>query len=321
MNIELNLANEIIKCIEEYDTIMVFRHESPDFDALGCQFGMYHFLKNNFKDKKIYAPGFSNVELAKGLYPKNDVLEDSDYDKFLAIVCDTGNTKRISDQNYSKADKIIKIDHHPNVEPYGYINLVHDEISSCSEVLFHLFESKPFEKYQMNSECAKYLYSGMVGDTARFQYRPTNQDSFLAAAKLVSYDFDMFDDVYEPMYRKDLSNIKAMQYVLNNYKLTEHGVAYYYLDDKALKQLGLDCDEAKMFLSLFAGYDEIKIWVCLVEDVKNNNIRGSVRSSHYVINETCSKYHGGGHLVAAGCRVSDLNEANSLINDLDNLLK
>ena len=48
---------KVLKRIQKYDIIGVFRHVSPDYDALGSQFGLVTFLKDNFPDKKIYALG------------------------------------------------------------------------------------------------------------------------------------------------------------------------------------------------------------------------------------------------------------------------
>ena len=45
-----SILNEIVK----YDTIAVYRHTSPDFDASGTQNGLVTWLKDSFPNKKIY---------------------------------------------------------------------------------------------------------------------------------------------------------------------------------------------------------------------------------------------------------------------------
>ena len=318
MKIDTKISKQILNLIKEYDTILIFRHDSPDFDALGTQFGLYYFLKENFKDKRIYAPGLCNVEIAKNLYPINDKLSDDVINsKFLAIVCDTANTDRISDQNYAKADKIIKIDHHPNREPYGFINLVDEDQASCSEWMYQLLTSSPFKKYKISKECAKYFYSGIVGDTGRFEYNSTTSSTLEIASKLVKTGFDIVKDVYEPMYRKDISIFKSNQYVMNHYKISKNGVAYYILNKDELNELNLDPDNGKMFLSLFNYYDDIKVWCCFVEDSRKNNFRGSIRSRDIVINEVCAKFNGGGHKFASGLRVKNVDEVYKVVEELD----
>ena len=48
MKLDKKTLVNILNKIEEYDRIVVYRHVSPDFDALGSQLGLYHYLKHNF---------------------------------------------------------------------------------------------------------------------------------------------------------------------------------------------------------------------------------------------------------------------------------
>ena len=63
------------------------------------------------------------------------------------------------------------------------------------------------------------------------------------------------------------------------------------------------------------------VWLFVTEDVKNENIRVSVRSRGPVINTIAEKYNGGGHKFASGARVPTMDEALMLIEDLDILCK
>jgi len=322
MNLE-NYAKQILNKIKEYDRIMVFRHESPDFDALGTQFGLVNYLKHNFKDKEILAPGFSNVPLAPLLYPVNDEVTETMFTekKFLAIVCDTGNAARISEQNFMKADFIIKIDHHPAVEQYGNINVVDDSAGSCSELVCSLLATKAFKKYSHNKESAKFFYSGIVGDTGRFQFPSTSPNTLRVAADLLEYGFKITDEVYYPMYVKDMNDFERTKEVMNNYKITKKGVAYYLLKTEQLKKLKLDADEAKVYLSLFSMHEGIKVWCCFVQDDRKNNYRGSIRSRNVDINEVCAHHNGGGHKQAAGCRFDTLAEMKDIIKELEDAIE
>ena len=61
---------EILENIKKFDKIAVFRHIMPDFDALGTQFGLATWLKDNFKDIK----SFLNENYYKIVFT-NDVYE------------------------------------------------------------------------------------------------------------------------------------------------------------------------------------------------------------------------------------------------------
>ncbi len=70
-----------------------------------------------------------------------DTISDEVYEGALVIVCDTANQPRIDDERHSW-EKIIKIDHHPNVDAYGDIVGLIPDASSTSEMIYELFEAE-----------------------------------------------------------------------------------------------------------------------------------------------------------------------------------
>lgn len=53
--------NLLLEEIEKYDSIVIYRHENPDVDACGSQFGLKSWLEDNYPNKKVYAFGKKNV--------------------------------------------------------------------------------------------------------------------------------------------------------------------------------------------------------------------------------------------------------------------
>ncbi|MBQ9730821.1 MAG: bifunctional oligoribonuclease/PAP phosphatase NrnA [Bacilli bacterium] len=322
MRLNKKILENILNKIEEYDRIIVYRHVSPDFDALGTQLGVYHFLKHNFPTKEIYKVGFTNVEVGHNLFEEMDNLSDEFVKEkpFLAIVVDTATAKRVSDERFTLADYIIKIDHHPNVDPYGDINLVETSCGAAAELLTHVFTSRTFKKYPLNSEAAKNLYIGVIGDTGRYQFSNTTVETLKAGAKLLGYGFNVQSEVHYPMYVKTLKDFEVQKYIMNNYKVSPNGVAYYHLPADVLDRLNIDSDEAKVYMGMFSFVEGINIWVCFSEDNREHNWRASIRSRSIVINEVATKYGGGGHKQASGARPKDYEDTLNLIKDLDALV-
>ena len=42
---------KVLKLIKSYDSIVIYRHEFPDFDASGTQHGLATWIRDNFKNK------------------------------------------------------------------------------------------------------------------------------------------------------------------------------------------------------------------------------------------------------------------------------
>ncbi len=59
---------ELEKLIKQYDRIAIFRHIMPDYDALGTQLGLYHFIKDNFPQKEVKVFGDNHVTFTPRLF-------------------------------------------------------------------------------------------------------------------------------------------------------------------------------------------------------------------------------------------------------------
>ena len=317
------IAKSLKKAIEKFDTIAVFRHTMPDFDALGTQWGLVTFIRENYPEKTVYSLGEPHKKFTGLLYPESDDVSDEVLDSkpFLSIILDTGNSARISDERFSKGAYLIKIDHHPAVENYANENYVLDSCAAASEFVGRILFSKVFKNKVVTKNAAKYLYSGIVGDCGRFQYPSTSKDTFDVAAKLVNTGFDLQLDVYQPMYMKKVEDLRISAYVLSNFIMSEHGVAYYYMDQETQDKFNITVERGKENINLLSNIEEIKIWVSFTFDTDEDLWRVSIRSRHGVIvNGVAAKYNGGGHANACGAKAKDMDETLALIKDLDDLL-
>ena len=65
----------ILNKIKEYENIVIFRHENPDFDALGSQFGIKYLIEENFENKHVYVVGQNIVNDRGNMFDKMDVCK------------------------------------------------------------------------------------------------------------------------------------------------------------------------------------------------------------------------------------------------------
>ncbi len=158
----ISTLNEIMKCIEDNDTIIIHRHVRPDPDAYGSQLGLKYYIQINFR-KQVFAVG--EAESSLSFIGELDNIDDKTYQDALVIVCDTANAPRIDDERYSTGRKLIKIDHHPAVDQYGDINLVNTNASSTSEIIYDLISHFNDEAI-VNKDIALILVSSVIlGDS------------------------------------------------------------------------------------------------------------------------------------------------------------
>ncbi|MDR1697663.1 MAG: bifunctional oligoribonuclease/PAP phosphatase NrnA [Erysipelotrichaceae bacterium] len=311
------VSKQLLKLIKQYDKIVVFRHAIPDFDALGSQMGLVSWLKDNFKAKEIHFVGDNHVTFTGRLYPKMEELKDSWFEQntFLAIVIDVGSLERVSDPRFTKADKIVKIDHHPHEPGFGDLDLVDTSFAAAAEFVVTLLANMG-RKYQFSKAAASYFYSALVGDTGGFRFSSTTKRTFEVAALLLSSNINI-SEIYQLMFEKELKDLAVQKFILDSYQLTKHGVAYYILKEDDLTRIGITSELGKVYVNMFSNIKEIEVWCSITEDKKDNCYRVSIRSKRYPISEVAKKFKGGGHKQASGATLLSLEELNSFLKALD----
>lgn len=313
---EFNAARKLIK---KYDKIAIFRHVSPDFDAIGTQLGLYHYLKAKYPEKDIKVLGEDSPNLSKYTFRPMDVVEDSWFeDDFLTIIVDVSDKERISDERFLKGKEFLKIDHHPNQETFSTVNITDTAACAAAEIVAAMLYY--FEKCtSIGYYAAHNLYIAIVGDSGRFQYSSTSIMTFEIAELLLGEGL-VLPSLYASMYEEDIITLEITKKLLNNYQKTTNGAIYYVLRDSDLKELNLEQGHVKGFVNTFAGIRGVDIWCSITEDVEKNCFWVSLRSKGIAVNDIAAKWRGGGHRQAAGARLLSEDEIPQLVKDLDDAI-
>ncbi|MCG1027806.1 bifunctional oligoribonuclease/PAP phosphatase NrnA [Virgibacillus halodenitrificans] len=304
------MTRQILDDIRAFDTIIIHRHVRPDPDALGSQGALMELIKENFPEKKVYVVGEEDPSLT--FLVRMDKIEEEVYEGALVIVCDTANAARICDQRYDLGEKLIKIDHHPNVDTYGDLRWVDTNASSTSEMIYEFYLELQ-DQLSMNVKAARLIYAGIVGDTGRFLFPSTTTKTFHYAAELVAYNFDR-TALYDGIYSMKESIARMRGYILTNYTLSPEGMSTVKLTRDILNEFGVSPVDTGQLVGVLGEVEGIKAWVFFIEE--EDLIRVRFRSKGPIVNDIAAKYNGGGHPMAAGASVPTWEEAEKVINDL-----
>jgi bifunctional oligoribonuclease and PAP phosphatase NrnA len=308
------MKETILETIKQYETIIVHRHVRPDPDAYGSQGGLVEILKVSFPTKKVYAVGLEEPSL--NYMRRLDSIEDEVYKGALVIVCDTANAERICDKRYTMGDRLIKIDHHPNEDPYGDLLWVDTSASSCSEMIYEFYLFGKNKGLKMSDESARLLFGGIVGDTGRFLFPSTTDKTFLYAGELIHYNFSR-TELFDKMYELNPNIIKLYGYILQNFELQENGVGSVILSKKLLDEFEAEPPEASLLVGTLGDVKGIKAWVFFIEE--KDQIRVRLRSKGPIINGVARKFNGGGHPLAAGASIYSWDEVDHVLKELNEL--
>lgn len=309
------MYNRVLKFIREAKTIIIHRHSRPDGDALGSQIGLKEAIKATFPRKEIYMVG--DMTPRYEFMGKMDEIDDEKYKDALVFVLDTSEQSMISDERYLTGKHLIKIDHHIAKESFGDIEIVDTTYESCCGLVAFLIDRI---RLKMTDYGAKSLYTGMVTDSGRFRYDSTTSKTFEIASKLLKHNFNI-NEIYNHLYTDTLEMVKLRAQFTMKFKLTEDNVAYIKTTQEEMKEYNVDIFSiSRNMVNTMAGIKGINIWVNFTEDI-DGRVIAEIRSSKYNINNIAVKYGGGGHKAASGATLKNFEEADMMLNDLNELAK
>lgn len=304
--------SEIMQAIKKYSRIIIHRHQRPDPDAIGSQVGLAEILRASFPYKEIFVVGKDIPEF--DWIGEMDEIDTQLYDDALVIVTDTANAPRIDDRRFNMGDKLIKIDHHPDDEPYGDVSWVDDQASSCSEMIYRFYQHFA-KQLKLPVKAANALFAGIVGDTGRFMYPATTPQTMLVAGALMAAGAD----AAAICRREDAITLplaKLSAFVYQEMQITDHNIAYVTLDKETLSKLHLSEAETSAVVPLPGKVASVVAWVIFVQQ-EDGHYRVRLRSKGPAINRVAKNHRGGGHPMASGAKAVDDAEKKQIINELD----
>ena len=292
---------DLLKECRDAKNIVVTGHIKPDGDCIGSTMAMTLYLKKKLPDCNVRLLLEKPMPFFMEL-PGIDMI-DSDYSgdpgmTDVCIVLDThagrcGNGEKFFDG----AGKTINIDHHiSNASGCGDLNYVDPEASSASELVWRVIP-----KEDMDTQIARYLYLGIAHDTGVFRYSNTSKETMLAAAELITYDFDFSDLLEKTYYEKTYEQILTISgIVAKAERYFGEKVVYGYVDYEEMvskKLNSADFDGAINELRIIKGCE----CAVFMYPMNEATYKVSLRSIGTVdVAAICEIFGGGGHRRAAG---------------------
>ena len=280
------LLKEIIVEIEKANSIVILRHRKPDPDALGSQIGLSELIKETYPQKAVYAIGDMPDNLK--YIGEMDEISLETFHHSLVFVTDCSTPRLINCPFEVNVDEVIKIDHHPNVTPYGKI---------CYKA------------------AANVIYAGIIGDTGRFLYPSTTSKTFALVSKLIQYEVDIAG-IADKMITKKLNINRMTGYIYEHLQVSPEGMASIVLTKEVLERFDSTDQLASLVVSVPGTVEGILAWSMYVEQ-EDGTFRVHLRSKGPTVNHIAQKFGGGGHSLACGIP----SVTNHQITEVDKALK
>ncbi|MBU6447846.1 bifunctional oligoribonuclease/PAP phosphatase NrnA [Patescibacteria group bacterium] len=229
-------------------------------------------------------------------------VDKTNYDAVILFGC--SNKPRVGFEQIKQSSlPILNIDHHPDNELFGQVNLVDMSKSSVAELVYDFFNATGIE---IDNKMAKCLLTGMFTDTGSFMHSNTMPSTLIAAGQLMKHGARI-DQIYEATYKnKDLAALKAWAKAIDNTRVIKNGkIAISVITKEDFDQLGKVPENAfDGFVETLNGIPGTKFALFLRQE--GASVKGSLRSEEAKNMDVSFVAHlmgGGGHKLSSGFEI------------------
>lgn len=289
--------------LREAETLAVMGHVGPDGDALGSMLAIAGAAANagktayaTFGEPFVVGKQFRYLDTS-ALVPVRDIPESID----LAVVVDTGVPGRLGSALTltERAKTVLVVDHHiSGDEDFGDIKLVDTTAGAAAQIVYRLLGEVGWD---ITTEIATALYTGIVTDTGRFQYGATSPEIHRITAHLLEAGVippTVGRHVYE---ESPFSYLHVAGSVLRRAEIdVDHRIVWSILYREDLAKENLRYEDADGLIDLIRIAEESDV-ACLLREIGDDQFKGSLRSRGRVdVSALAGAFGGGGHHNAAG---------------------
>ena len=317
--------------------IILLAHKSPDGDAIGSMLALKRLIEKSTGNKNVNALTFNNLPHNLQFVDKNkeiriitkDFKVPSANDKeFLSklneqygeapllITTDVSCLNMIDTAFKSlikTAKNVIKIDHHPEGENFGNINLVDEKKESASQLVMQMVKPLGIKTKDIDSSISDPIALGVLSDSGSFAFAKTHE-IFTDTSKLSTTS--SIGQITREMNKMTPQEFQTYNNLLNSVRFSPDGkIAYYFVDMAQNHYVTKEIN--RNVLTSISNIDGVKYYFSISGSSKKrtSTIMASIRSSSKEILNAIKSIGGNGHEYSCG-----LMKKNSTMYEIKDLI-
>lgn len=298
--------NPILEAIDRANSILIIGHLRPDGDCIGSAFALreYGLMLGKTVDVGSPSPLPDAYAFVRESRVFNRITRKS-YDLFIAVDCGARDRIGRMEGFFKSAKETVWIDHHRGHSGFGKYNFVVNDASSTCELIFELLE--PTGK--INADIATYLYMGLSTDTGHFMHNNTSPKVLYAAYKLAAFGADCYGLATQLYRSRTVEKTVLIARAIESMRFYREGtVSIIAMTRSMLEDCNIEANDTEGIIDYAIAVKGVEIGVSICEE-KPNDFKVSFRSrGSRNVDEVARIFGGGGHVNAAGCRVSGRKE-------------
>ncbi len=294
----MNDAASLLDVLHGHKKIILTGHSDPDGDCLGAIAGLYFLLQG--KHGRVTGiiegpvPDRLSFLLPSEILVINPEEELPEVEADLAIVVDSGDMKRLGRVGEMiEGLEIINIDHHPDNENFGDINLVDAKASSACEILGLLLQ----DNIHLPPRVMQAWGAGILYDTGGLRHPNTRTQTLELLACWMGKGLKLHLLQERLFGRNSRASFGLYQEALRGLDFSREGrIAWTVIRQEIGKPSPREVTQK--VIDEIRGIEGVEVAILFVDQGERTKV--SFRSRNFPVNVIASLWGGGGHVRAAG---------------------
>jgi len=295
----------LLHCLREGKRFLVTAHRNPEGDALGATLGLALGLRA--VGKRCHAVNCDGVpRMCRFMPGAHEVLPKAPAehcDVAVVVDVDTAKPERVaaSEAALAGCGTLVIIDHHASSQPTGDLNWIDPTAAAAGEMVYQILRQFPGS---LSPEVALCLYGAIATDTGSFRFRNTSASALQSAAELVALGADPSFAARHLFEERPISARRLLAAGLSKLVWEEsRGLSWTSLTRGDYRQAGADDEDTEGLVNFIHGIEGARLGI-LFRESEGGVVRISLRATPPLdVAELAQEFGGGGHALAAGCRV------------------
>ena len=294
----------MLSALKNADNFLLCAHINPDGDAVGSMLAAGRLLERLGKtvtlvcqdpvpEKQRFLAGAEHVlapEQAKG----------KRFDAALALDVATEARMGAARELFSAAPLTFQIDHHPDNTRYAQFNQVDGKAAATAELIVALYDEL---NVPLDAETARQLYCALVTDTGNFAFSSVRANTFACMEKLMAAGLDIDEMARRLLLTKSRAHAATLGKALTSLKYFAGGEATcMHLTRADMEACGASAADLHGIVNYGLNLEGVRM--TFMADEGENAWQVSLRAlPGGNVAQIAAKFGGGGHVLAAGCRI------------------
>ncbi|MBW3578668.1 MAG: bifunctional oligoribonuclease/PAP phosphatase NrnA [Actinobacteria bacterium] len=288
-------------------------HADPDGDAIGSLLGTYLFLRqwgvksvaSWGSDPFTVPPQYTFLPALDQLVPPRDFPDAPD----VLVTFDAGSSERLGllAGAVDHAGTVIVVDHHESNTGFGDINLVAPRAAATAVLVDELIRRLGGHPDRDIAAC---LYTGLVTDTGRFQYKSTDRSAMELGSRLIGEGIDHAEMNRQMFETHSFGYLKVLARVLDRTTFVpEASLVYSWVEQSDLERYGMSLEETEGIIDVLRTADSAEV-AMIMKEQPDGRWRVSFRAKGRTdVAALATDLGGGGHQFMAGFHADEPRDA------------